>query len=239
MVTALNRIAVVEDNPVLARMLKRILGDSGYHVTVSGTVATALATIRTTDPSLIILDLMLPDGRGEDVLDELMQFRPLSRVLVLSSISHMARRVSVLDAGAMDFLAKPFANAELLARIRTRIRAAQSSPAQSSPAQSSPVWATSAPRYLLRAGIQLDLKRREVLVDGRHVPLTQQEFLLLMHLLQRAPDPCSRGELLASVWGTNIDTGTNVVDVSVRRLRWKLASNQIETVRNVGYRIAA
>jgi len=227
--TALNRITVVEDNSDLARLLERILSDAGYQVTVSGTVVEALATIRTDDPDLIILDLVLPDGRGEDVLAELMRFRPLSRVLVLSSVARMATRVGVLEAGAMDFLAKPFANAELLARVQTRIRTVMSSPAE----------AVSVPRYLRGAGVKIDLQRREVVVDGRHIPLTRQEFLLLVHLMQRAPDPCSRGELLEWVWGTKIDTGTNIVDVSVRRLRWKLANNQIETVRNVGYRIAA
>jgi len=148
---------------------------------------------------------------------------------VLSSLSQVATRVDVLESGAIDFLAKPFANAELLARVRTRIRTSMSTPAATA----------TVPRYLRRAGVEIDLQRREVVVDGRHIPLTQQEFLLLVHLVQRAPDPCSRGELLDWVWGTKVDTGTNIVDVSVRRLRWKLANNKIETVRNVGYRIAA
>ena len=228
-VDALNRITVVEDDPELGRLLERILTDAGYQVTVAGTVVDALTSIRTVDPDLIILDLILPDGRGEDILAELMRSRPLSRVLVLSSLSQVATRVDVLESGAIDFLAKPFANAELLARVRTRIRTSMSTPAATA----------TVPRYLRRAGVEIDLQRREVVVDGRHIPLTQQEFLLLVHLVQRAPDPCSRGELLDWVWGTKVDTGTNIVDVSVRRLRWKLANNKIETVRNVGYRIAA
>jgi DNA-binding response OmpR family regulator len=225
----MNSITVVEDNPELARLLTRILSDAGYSVTVAGTFAGALAAIRTVDPDLIILDLILPDGRGEDVLAELMRCRPLSRVLVLSSISQVTTRVDVLEAGALDFLAKPFANAELLARVRTRIRTPLSAHAPT----------PSVPRYIRRAGVDIDLQRREVVVGARRVPLTQQEFLLLVHLVQRAPDPCSRGELLEWVWGTKVDTGTNIVDVSVRRLRWKLANDKIETVRNVGYRIAA
>lgn len=225
----MNRIVVVEDEPVLARLLGRILSVSDYMVTVVGTAVDALTAIRAVDPSLIILDLLLPDGRGEDVLAELMRVRPSSRVLVLSSMTQVATRVGVLEGGAVDFLAKPFANAELLARVNARIR---------TPA-SSQVSVTRATRYVRRAGIEIDLLQRELVVDGRRIPLTQREFMLLSFLLQRAPEPCTRAELLERVWGTKFDTGTNVVDVCVRRLRWKLSNDKIETVRNVGYRIAA
>lgn len=225
----MNRIVVVEDEPLLAQLLGRILGGAGYAVTVAGTAADALTAIRTVDPDLIILDLVLPDGRGEDVLAELMQFRPSSRVLVLSSMSQVETRVSVLNGGAVDFLAKPFANAELLARINTRIRTPAASQAS----------AARVTRYLRSAGVKIDLQQRELVVDGNRVPLTQREFMLLFYLLERAPEPCTRAELLERVWGTKFETGTNVVDVCVRRLRWKLSNDKIETVRNVGYRITA
>lgn len=231
--TDVNRIVVVEDEPSLGRLLARILSGADYTVTVVGTAADALIAIRTVDPDLIILDLILPDGRGEDVLAELMQFRPSSRVLVLSSVTQVATRVSVLQGGAVDFLAKPFDNAELLARVSTRIR----TPAPATAQAEAPV--AKANRYLRSAGIEIDLLRRELVVDGRRIPLTQREFVLLSCLLQRAPEPCTRAELLERVWGTKFDTGTNVVDVCVRRLRWKLSNDKIETVRNVGYRIAA
>jgi DNA-binding response OmpR family regulator len=224
-----HRLVVVEDEPVLAQLLGRILGGAGYTVTVAGTVAGALTAIRAVDPELIILDLVLPDGRGEDVLASLMQSRPSSRVLVLSSMTQVETRVGVLEGGAVDFLAKPFANAELLARVRARIRTPSSSQ----------ISAVTVPRYLRKAGIEIDLQQRELVLDGRRIPLTQREFVLLAYLLQRAPEPCTRAELLERVWGTRFDTGTNVVDVCVRRLRWKLSNDKIETVRNVGYRIAA
>ncbi|MDD0858471.1 winged helix-turn-helix domain-containing protein [Arthrobacter alpinus] len=130
---------------------------------------------------------MLPDGRGEDVLVELMRFRPSSRVLVLSSMTQVATRVGVLEGGAVDFLAKPFANAELLARINARLRA--------------PASTVSVPRYLRRAGVEVDVQQRELVVDGRRISLTQREFVLLAFLLQRAPEPCTRAELLERVWG--------------------------------------
>ncbi len=223
--TDVNRIVVVEDEPSLARLLGRILGGAGHTVTVAGTVVGALAAIRTVDPELIVLDLVLPDGRGEDVLAELMRFRPSSRVLVLSSMTQVATRVGVLEGGAVDFLAKPFANAELLARVNARIR--------------TPAPAVSVPRYLRKAGVEVDVQQRELVVDRCRISLTQREFVLLTYLLQRAPEPCTRAELLERVWGTRFDTGTNVVDVCVRRLRSKLSDDKIETVRNVGYRIAA
>ncbi len=221
----MNHILVVEDEPSLGRLLGRILGGADFTVTVVGTAVSALTATRTVDPDLIILDLLLPDGRGEDVLAELMRFRPSSRVLVLSSMTQVATRVGVLEGGAVDFLAKPFANAELLARVNTRIR--------------TPASVATVTRYLRSASVVIDLLRRELVVDGRRIPLTQQEFVLLSYLLQRAPRPCTRAELLEQVWGTKFDTGTNVVDVCVRRLRWKLANDKIETVRNVGYRITA
>ncbi|MDJ0378315.1 response regulator transcription factor [Cryobacterium sp. PH31-L1] len=225
----MNRIVVVEDEPMLARLLGRILGGAGYAVTVAGTAVDALRAIRTVDPELIILDLVLPDGRGEDVLAELMRFRPSSRVLVLSSMTQVATRVGVLKGGAVDFLAKPFANAELLARIHTRLQTPPSLQAS----------ASTVTRYLRIAGVEIDLQQRDLIIDGRSVPLTQREFMLLFHLLERAPEPCTRAELLERVWGTKFDAGTNVVDVCVRRLRWKLSNDKIETVRNVGYRITA
>lgn len=221
----LTSIVVVEDEPILARLLGRVLSGAGHTVTVAGTVVGALAAIRTVDPELILLDLILPDGRGEDVLAELMGFRPSSRVLVLSSMTQVTTRVGVLEGGAVDFLAKPFANAELLARVNARIR--------------TPASAVNVPRYLRRAGIEVDVQQRELVVDGRRISLTQREFVLLACLLQRAPEPCTRAELLERVWGTRFDAGTNVVDVCVRRLRSKLSIDKIETVRNVGYRIAS
>lgn len=220
----MTRIAVVEDEPILARLLARILEGAGHTVAVAGTVTGALTVIRAVDPELIVLDLILPDGRGEDVLAELMRFRPTSRVLVLSSMTQVATRVGVLEGGAVDFLAKPFANAELLARVNARIR--------------TPAPAVAVPRYLRRAGIEIDVQQRELVVEGRRISLTQREFVLLAYLLQRSPEPCTRAELLERVWGTRFDTGTNVVDVCVRRLRSKLSNDKIETVRNVGYRIA-
>ena len=146
----MNRIVVVEDEPKLAQLLGRILGGAGYAVTVAGSAADALTAIRQVDPDLIILDLLLPDRRGEDVLAELMTFRPSSRVLVLSSMTQVATRVGVLVSGAVDFLGKPFANAELLARVNTRIRSP--APSQASPATVTRIPVPPASRSICSSG---------------------------------------------------------------------------------------
>ena len=224
-----NQILVVEDEPSLARLLSRILTTAGYSVTEAATGTAALRSVRATDPDLILLDLILPDMRGESVLTELMSTRPDSRILVLSSVTQISTRVKVLDGGAVDFLAKPFANAELVARVRARIRTGEGPPVQ-------PSWP---PQHVRGAGLELDVERREIIAGGRRIELTQREFVLLSYLLQRAPAVCSRAELMKGVWGTSFDGGTNVVDVYVKRLRWKLTSEKIETVRNVGYRLVA
>ena len=129
-------------------------------------------------------------------------------------------------AGAIDFVAKPFAIAELLARLRARMRPHTVD--------------HPGPGNCLRGfGLELDVELHELRLHGRRVCLSQREFLLLAHLLRRAPQTCTRQELWAEVWGMGFDPGSNVVDVYVRRLRSKLPDEQIETVRNVGYRLVA
>jgi DNA-binding response OmpR family regulator len=220
-------VLVIEDERNLRLLLSRLLGDAGYAVDIAATGTAGLQAALGRPYELIILDLVLPDITGEEALHVLLAARPESRALVLSSAPDIGRRVDVLNNGAVDFLAKPFANAELLARIRTRIKA----PIEPKPAQ--------VQRYLGGAGLELDLQRRQLLMDGRRIELSQREFVLLAHLLHRKGEVCTRQELLAGVWGIGFDTHTNVVDVYVRRLRAKLADDSIETIRNVGYRLVA
>ena len=216
----------MEDEPHLLLLVGRLLTAGGYEVSQAADGRTALKCGLSEPYDLIILDLMLPDMRGEDVLAELLGSRPDTKILVLSSVTDLARRVGVLDHGAVDFLAKPFAGAELMARVRARIRNVDKE-------RVGPV------RYLTGAGLQLDLERHELIIDGRRVDLSQREFTLLAHLLHRTPAVCTRQELLSDVWGMAFDPGTNVVDVYMRRLRAKLTMSRIETVRNVGYRLVA
>ncbi len=223
----MSRILVIEDEPGIRALLTRLLDTAGHATTGAATGGDGLQLALGDDFDLVVLDLNLPDLSGEEVLRVLLAARPDSRIIVLSSATEIGRRVSVLHNGAADFVPKPFVNAELLARIRLRIR--------SEPAQATPTPAD----IVIDRVIRLDVHRQELVIRGERVPLSQREFTLLNHLLRRRGDVCTRQELLADVWGIGFDPGTNVVDVYVRRLRAKLADDVIETVRNVGYRLAA
>jgi DNA-binding response OmpR family regulator len=151
-----------------------------------------------------------------------MQAEPQQRVLVLSALSDVATKVRCLELGAADYLAKPFALAELVARVWARMR----DPTGSQEAG------------LIRAGsVTLDSQRRTVDLGAGPIDLSSREFLLLKHLATHGGVVCTRAELLAEVWGYSFDPGTNVVDVCIRRLRTKLGRDVIETVRHAGYRI--
>jgi two-component system OmpR family response regulator len=220
--SAVDRVLVIEDDDRLARMVGRALQDDGYGVERAANGTDGLSAALARDFDLVVLDLMLPGLAGTHVLDRIVEARPNQRVLVLSAVPEVGTRVAVLEAGAADFVGKPFALAELLARVRARLR----------------VPAPGAAARWLRAGpVELDLRLRRARVGGRIVELTFREFVLLQHLAGKPGEACSRGELLSDVWGLTFDPGTNVIDVCVRRLRSKLdRPDRIETVRNVGYR---
>jgi two-component system, OmpR family, response regulator len=219
------RVLVVEDDERIARLVARALRDDGHLVDVAETGLDALDLASAVDFDLVVLDLMLPGIAGIEVLNQLVGVRPDQRVVVLSAVPEIGARVACLEAGAADFLGKPFALAELLARIRARMR---------TPAPGA------ATRWLSVGPVRLDLRLRRAAVTGRQVELSLREFLLLQHLMERVGQACSRTELLADVWGLLFDPGSNVVDVYVRRLRSKLDNpERVETVRNVGYRFVA
>jgi two-component system, OmpR family, response regulator len=217
------RLLVVEDEERIRRLVERALIGQDFEVDVatSGPEGLGLAIARSYD--LVILDLMLPGMGGVDVLAQLLQHRPEQRVLVLSALPDIQTRVRVLEMGASDFLVKPFAVAELLARVRVRLRSLPSAEAPS----------------LDVGDLRLDLSRQTLVSQDRNIPLSQREFRLLAHLMQRVGQVCSREDLLADVWGYGFDPGSNVVDVYVGRLRSKLDNQRIETVRNVGYCLLA
>ncbi|MET8311917.1 response regulator transcription factor [Micromonospora sp. NPDC005173] len=215
----------MEDDDRIARLVSRALRGDGHIVERAATGPDGLDTALATKFDLVVLDLMLPGISGVEILGRLVGSRPDQRVLVLSAVAEIGTRVVCLEAGAADFLVKPFAMAELVARVRARMRAPAPGPVM----------------HCLSVGpVSLDLRLHRASVTGRQVELSLREFLLLRHLMERAGQACSRDELLADVWGLLFDPGSNVVDVYIRRLRTKLdAPERVETVRNVGYRFIA
>jgi len=219
-----SRILIVEDEPRLASFLEKGLRASGFVTTtvVDGTGAGALA--RDEDFELMILDLGLPDKDGIEVLRDLRSAGQRLPVIVLTARGDPHDRVTGLDAGADDYLAKPFHFEELLARIRVRLRSDGSAPEQTQ----------------LRVGdVALDLRTRWASSRGQTIELSAREFELLRTFLQHPNQVLSREQLLANVWGYDYDPGSNVVDVYVGYLRRKIGGQHFETVRGVGYRFRA
>ncbi len=212
---------MVEDEPRVAAFLVKGLRAQGYAVEAVATGREALHRAQS-GFDLVILDLGLPDMDGTEVLHCLRTEGILVPVIVLTARSDVHDRIHGLDLGADDYVTKPFAFGELLARIRARLRGSSRTP-----------------RTVLEAGrIRLDLQTRRAYVGDRAVDLTAREFGLLAALMHRPGQVLSREQLLSRVWGIQFDPGSNVVDVYVSLLRKKLGEEVIETVRGVGYRIA-
>jgi two-component system copper resistance phosphate regulon response regulator CusR len=218
------RVLVVDDEPRIVSFLSRALAAEGFRVDSATDGLRGLELARSGRYELVVLDLLLPGRDGVSVLRDLIEERPEQRVLVLSALSDVASKVQCLELGASDYLPKPFALAELIARVRARLRQPASGPGG---------------RFLKAGRLTLDLVRRTADAGGGSVPLSEREFHLLHRLMQAQGEVCSRQRLLAEVWGYSFDPGSNVVDVCVRRLRAKLGSDVIETVRSAGYRIDA
>ena len=216
----MTRVLVVDDEQRICRFVARSLDAHGFHVDSAATATDALRLAGANDYALIILDLLLPDFDGYEVLRRIIEANSSQRVLVLSAVGDVESRVRCLRLGAVDYLTKPFAIAELVERVKRRV---------------DDHGATSMLRWLEAGGARLDLQRRSLRVREREVPLTPREFELLEHLMRHANEVCTRLELLGDVWGYSFDPGSNVVDVCVGRLRTKLEHDLIETVRNVGY----
>jgi two-component system response regulator QseB len=215
------RLLVVEDEQRLAAFLRKGLCARGYDVEWVATGQDALRRLTHSGISLVILDLTLPDLDGLDVLEGLRERGSAVPVLVLSARGRLDDRVRGLNLGADDYLGKPFAFEELLARVRANLRPR-----------------TSAPPGALQAGrISIDPLRREATVDGRAVSLSAREFSLLKAFADHPGQVLSRQKLLSMAWDIDFDPQTNLVDVYVGYLRRKLGEPTITTIRGVGYRL--
>ena len=219
------RILLIEDEPRTLAFVSRALRAEGMTVSAVENGRAGLASALGGTHDLVILDLMLPELNGLEVLRHLRARKPTLPVLILSARSDLQTKLRGFDLGATDYLVKPFSLDELIARAWVQLRRGQPSDEQ----------------QVVRAGeVELDLARREARLHGEVSRLTDVEFRLLHQLVQRPGEVVSRELLLDAVWGYDFDPRSNIVDVCVRRVRKKLGPEApIETVRNVGYRLYA
>lgn len=219
----MGKILVVDDEPGIIRFVRRALEADGHTVLTAHDGAAALSLSGEHDPDLVILDLLMPGLSGLGVLAAILADRPQTRILILSAVGDVQMRVRCLELGATDYLMKPFAIAELVARVNKRVRA----PGQDQMRDSTSVLAF--------GDLRLDLRARRLECGDVSIELSQRESAVMQHLIRRGGEVCTRTELLSEVWGYAFDPGSNVVDVTIARLRSKIRSLRIDTVRNVGY----
>jgi two-component system copper resistance phosphate regulon response regulator CusR len=216
------RILVVEDEKRIADFLSRGLESAGYAVDVSYTGGAAVDMVHATEYDLVILDLGLPDMDGLSVLQKIRNRKVIPPVLILSARDSVDDRVKGLEQGADDYLVKPFAFVELLARVRVLLRRGQPTPEK------------------LQVGeLTLDCIRRKVTRSNEHVELAPKEFSILEYMMRNRGRPLSRTMIVEHVWDMDYDGLTNIVDVYIRHLRSKIddkwPTKMIHTVRGIGY----
>jgi two-component system, OmpR family, copper resistance phosphate regulon response regulator CusR len=217
------RILVVEDEKKTAAFLAKGLREAGFAVDVAPDGETGLEQTRAKKFDLLIVDIMLPHKDGWEVVAELRRDRVRTPILFLTARDSVRDRVKGLELGADDYLVKPFAFSELLARVRSVLRRA--------PRQQT--------EHLRIDDLEIDIRRQKATRSGVPLNLTPKEFLLLAHLVRSAGEVVSRAEIAEHVWDIGFKTETNVVDVVVRRLRSKVddpfKTKLIQTIRGVGY----
>jgi two-component system copper resistance phosphate regulon response regulator CusR len=216
----MTRILIVEDEPRIASFVSRGLESAGYETVLVEDGAEALAAALRGDADLVLLDVGLPTMDGFEVLRELRARGSAVPVIMLTARSSTRDTVEGLDAGANDYVPKPFTFEELLARVRSRLR------------ETTPQLGVA----VSHGDVVLDILARRATVSGREVDLSAREFALAEQFLRNPGRVLSRELLLSRVWGLDFDPGSNVVDVYVRYLRGKLGPDHIITVRGAGYR---
>ncbi len=216
----MTRILIAEDEERIAAFVAKGLEAAGYQTTTVDDGAEALDTALSGDVDLVLLDVGLPTIDGFEVLRTLRGQGSALPVIMLTARTSTRDTVDGLDAGANDYMAKPFKFDELLARVRSRLR--------------EPVTAHTI--SISHGDVTLDVRGRRASINGRDVDLSAREFSLAEEFLRHAGQVLSREQLLSRVWGMDFDPGSNVVDVYVRYLRGKFGAERIATVRGAGYR---
>src|SRR5690242_6472757 len=220
------RILVIEDEKRIADFLSRGLESAGYAVDVANTGNSGVDMVHATEYDLVILDLGLPDTDGLSVLQKIRNRKTIPPVLILSARDSVDDRVKGLEQGADDYLVKPFAFVELLARVRVLLRRGQPTPER-----------------LMVGDLVLDCIRRKVIRSGENIELAPKEFSILEYMMRNRGRPLSRTMIVEHVWDMDYDGLTNIVDVYIRHLRSKIddrfQQKLIQTVRGIGYMIEA
>lgn len=218
------KLLIVEDEPNIGRYLRQGLGEAGYAVDWVNDGLEGEQLALSGDYDLLLLDVMLPGRDGWQIVRKLREKDRSTPVLFLTARDSVEDRVHGLESGADDYLVKPFAFAELLARVRSLLRRGTVSPQET---------------RLAIADLELDLLRRRVQRDGQRIDLTAKEFSLLELLMRRQGEVLPKSLIASQVWDMNFDSDTNVVEVAVRRLRAKIDDpfepKLIRTVRGMGY----
>ncbi len=221
------RILVVEDEKKTAAFLSKGLSEAGFAVDLAADGETGLERARTKKFDLLVVDVMLPHRDGWEVVEELRREGIRTPILFLTARDSVRDRVKGLELGADDYLVKPFAFSELLARVRSVLRRAPHAQAE----------------HLRVDDLEIDLKRQKATRSGVPLNLTPKEFVLLTNLVRSAGEVVSRAEIAEQVWDIGFKTTTNVVDVVVRRLRAKVddpfKTKLIHTIRGIGYVLKA
>ncbi|WP_375199143.1 heavy metal response regulator transcription factor [Cupriavidus metallidurans] len=217
------RILIIEDEQKIASFVKQGFSQEGFVVDVASDGIDGLHLATTSEYDLLVLDVMLPGRDGWSVLEEIRRHRPDQPVILLTALDAVSHRVKGLTAGADDYLVKPFAFSELLARVRNVLRRAPVHPVE----------------VLCLDDLEMDLLRHKATRAGKSLDLAPQEYRLLEYLLRHAGEVLTRTRIAEQVWDMNFDGDSNVVDVAIRRLRRKVddtfAQKLIHTLRGVGY----
>jgi DNA-binding response OmpR family regulator len=221
----MRRILVIEDEPRIAAFIEKGLRSEGFTPTVAPDGVTGLDYAVSGEFDLAVLDIGLPGMDGFTLLDRLRSSGSTMPVIVLTARDSGTDTVRGLEGGADDYVSKPFRFAELMARIRLRLRNRTDSPVDQA-------------MVLEHGAVLLDLRTRQASVDGRVTDLSAREFALAEMFLRHPGQVLSREQLLSHVWGYEYDPGSNVVDVYVGYLRKKLGARLISTVRGMGYRLS-
>jgi DNA-binding response OmpR family regulator len=219
----MTRVLIAEDEVRIASFLEKGLRANGFATTAVTDGAAAADLARDVDYDILVLDLGLPLKGGHEVLREIRDRGEQMPVIILTARDGVGSTVAGLEAGADDYITKPFVFDEFLARVRARLRGPRN--------QGS---------LVLEAGVlTLELRTRRAKVDGQIVELSAREFMLVETLARHPGQVLSRQQLLSRVWGYDFDPGSNIVDVYIGYLRKKLGHDLIETVRGMGYRLQA